>query len=51
MRQLHDAARFIAHRSYIAHFRSRKQTLILGIVAGDGMKQIDVLERKANARS
>ena len=44
MRQLHDATSFIAHRSYIAHFRAREQALIFRVVAGNGMEKIDIFD-------
>ena len=31
VRKLHNASRFIAHRSQVTHFRNREQTLILGV--------------------
>src|SRR5208282_1684687 len=44
MRQLNDAAGLIPDRSYVAHFRACKQALILGVVAGHGMKEVDVFD-------
>ena len=39
-------ARFIPHRSYVAHFRAREQPLILRVIAGDGMEQVDIFDRR-----
>ena len=44
MRQLHDAASVIPHRSYVAHFGGREQAFIFRIVAGNGMQKIDVFD-------
>jgi len=42
MRQLHDTPRLVPHRRYIAHFRTPDQTLILRVVAGNGMQHIHI---------
>src|SRR5208337_4183096 len=46
MRQLHDAASVVPHRGYVAHFRAREQPLILRVIAGHGMKQVHVFDRR-----
>ena len=46
MRQLHDAAGRVPHRCYVTNFRAGKQPLIFGVVAGDGMEQVDVFHRR-----
>ena len=45
MRQLHDAPGFIAHRSDVANLGSGEQALVLGIVAGHGVQEINVFDR------
>ena len=44
MWQLHDASGFITHGSHIAHLGTCKQTFVFGIVAGNGMEEIDVFD-------
>ena len=46
MRQLHDAARLIPHRRQIAHFRTSEQPLILRVVAGDGVEEVNIFHRR-----
>ena len=45
MRQLHDAPGFIAHGSDVANLGSGEQALVLGIVTGHGMQQINIFDR------
>ena len=46
MRQLHDATRLIPHRRYVAHFCAREQPLILRVIAGNGVEQVDIFDRR-----
>src|ERR1035437_1927037 len=46
MRQLHDATRLISDWSYVAPFRAGEQPLILRVVAGHGMEQVYIFDRR-----
>ena len=46
MGQFDDAARFVPHRRYVAHFGACDQSLIFGVIPGDGVEQVNVFRRR-----
>ena len=46
MRQFHDTACLVPHRCYIAHLGAGNQPLILWVIPGDGVKQINIFRRR-----